>query len=157
MTPQCKKMIDDLGRRYADLGLPDQLVRAQAELELHQMILRAWEAGATLQSMADSLGISRQGVAYIKDRAIRERSMVSPLERELTQPVDDLPPTCVEVPVYRLGDDDPSFVIKFRGRRIKEFMAVPGGSAPIHAVLLAHGLDPEDYWTSPFFIREVAA
>jgi len=151
-----KDMEDRLGRRYAALGLSPWLIHVQVRRELCGMILRAWEVGAPLRVIGERLGISAQRAQQLKDKALRWRSLPTPLEVELTEP-DEMPRTCVEVPMFRLGETSPDFCIKFGRLAARDFMSVPGGSEPIRSALRTRGLDPDDYWTSPFFIRETIA
>ena len=146
------KIEDRLARRYVALGLPDRFVANQVRREMDGMILRAWEAGATLRSIGERLEISVDRVKQLKNRALSQRELPSPMEKELTKDVRGK--TCVTVPMYLRGDDVPSFAIKLPGRRRRDFVIKPYDHEPIRAALRARGLDPDDYWTKPYKITE---
>lgn len=81
--------LDNAIRAYTDLGLSWQDARSQVAHDRRARIYRARAAGATFAEIARRMGIGRERVRDMFERAQRERKRPnpSPLERELAAPV----------------------------------------------------------------------
>lgn len=58
-----------------------------------------------------------------------------------------------QVPIRNVDTDKVAFLLTFVGLEPKEFMVTPGGGAPIIAALKRRGLDPQQFYATPWEIH----